>query len=623
MRNTYPPASLARERFDFLPNVLAGLTACALFMVHGSYAAAQSSDSSAQSQDPFEDLRQRIELLEKDNRDLRTALAKRPDDSFVPMFSDLEVAALPPAPNETDEDKSPEDRKLESLVDGMIRRMNAQSRAASDAQDRKLASLESKLDAALKKNPKGANGAFGNTGLLFTSNDGNFKTHFGGTAQLDFIAPQSTATNIGNFGSQTNGTQDSVTFRRLRVRADGTMYGWVDWVSEFDFAMALQDTQTTAALADNGLRNTGTAANAGNQGGNTMNVIQPTTVFMTFKDVIPNGNIRVGNQQDWFSLEHITSARYLDFMERAPIMDAFSGPNNNGYTPGVSFFGTTDNKMAGLQMGVYKNNAYDSGFPYSIGNAFEYGGRAFWTPYYDECSEGRYLVHTAFAAEYRSFNTDLGSNQTGENVRIRNRGDLRIASSTLTPNFADTGNFFALGQTLIDPELAIVWGPITIKAEYTAGWFNGARTCQQGTPNGSSKSLGGVMMSGGYAECLYALTGENAVYNRQTGVFGQFIPKNNVNFSQGQYGAWQVGMRYDWLDMNSGLITGGRNQDATLGVNWWINPNIRYQFNVVGTYINNAVPTAQAGNTIGSLQGTQFTGDGLIMTVGARMDITY
>jgi phosphate-selective porin OprO/OprP len=629
------PALLASDRRFNLTRILVGIAACTLMMFHGSYASAQST-TDEQATDPFEDLRMRIEQLERDNRDLRTALAKRPDDSFVPLVTDYDIAALPPAPDEVDADKSPEDRKLESLVDGMIRRMNAQSKAASDAQDKKLAALESKLDGALKKNPKGANGAFGPTGLLFSSNDGNFKTHFGGTAQLDFIAPESTASGITTPGGA-YANQDSTNFRRLRMRADGTMYGNIDWVSEFDFAGFVQNTANgvpgSSNLADNGLRSTGTL-NGGQQGGNTMNVIQPTTVFMTFKEVPILQNIRVGNQQDWFSIEHITSARYLDFMERAPIMDVFSGPNNNGYTPGVSVFGNTADKMAGLQLGVYKNNAYDSGYTFSLGNAFTYGGRAIWTPYYDECSDGRYLVHTGFGTEFRTFDTDLAANQNGDNVRLRSRGDLRIVSATLTPNFADTGNFYATSQEMIDPEFAVVWGPLTVQAEYTAGWFNGARTAQLGTAGAQSIALGNCFMSGGYCEALYFLTGENKTYNRQTGLFGQVVPLKNFKPSECTYGAWQTGLRYDWMDMNSGLIVGGKNQDVTLGLNWFLNPNVRFQFNVVGTYINNGANTTITSTSVppaapngsaatGAIQGSKFTGDGLIMTVGTRMDITF
>src|SRR4051812_20950157 len=80
MRIKYSPASLVCGRLYFLPRILAGLTTCALFMFHGS-------DVSAQSPDPFEDLRLRIAQLEKDNHELRTAFSKRPDDPFVPMIS--------------------------------------------------------------------------------------------------------------------------------------------------------------------------------------------------------------------------------------------------------------------------------------------------------------------------------------------------------------------------------------------------------------------------------------------------------------------------------------------------------------------------------------------------------
>lgn len=170
--------------------------------------------------------------------------------------------------------------------------------------------------------------------------------------------------------------------------------------------------------------------------------MQPTTIFMTAKDIPVLGNIGVGNQQSWFSMEHIESARFLDFMERAPIMDAFSGANNNGYAPGVSVFNNTPDKNAGLQLGFYKNNVYDSGYAFDMGNAWTLGGRAIWTPYYDEETKGRCLVHTGFGSEYRTMNRSLSPQNNGTNIRIRSRGDLRNASSTLDPNYADNPREF-------------------------------------------------------------------------------------------------------------------------------------------------------------------------------------
>lgn len=466
-----------------------------------------------------------------------------------------------------------------------------------------------------------AKGSWTNDGLTFISTNGDFKTHFGGTSQLDFVGfPR--VSNI-DFIPGGAGINESVGFRRLRLRAEGTMYSNIDWVSELDFALALQNTdQLNASAQSLGLRSFPTGV--GLQGGNTINVIQPTLAFMTIKDVPFFSNVRIGNQQDWFSLEHIESARFQDFMERSPLMDAFSGANNNGYAPGISVFRNTEDKNAGLQLGAYKNNVYDSGFTYDIGNAWMYGGRAIWTPYYDEESKGRYLVHTGFGGQYRTFNQSLTSTTAFDNVRVRSRGVLRNAASTLDPNFADTGNFYATSQTLLNPEFACVWGPWLFQAEYIASWFNGAKPAQNIDAN-----LGNVFFQGGYVESLVFLTGEHREYNRQQGVFGRVVPKETLNFKNGTFGAWQAGVRYDWLDLNSGVplnggssVNGGNASDITLGLNWFFNANARMQFNYVVSWVNNAPPATFPG-TVGALNGSRFVGDGTIQSAGMRMDFNF
>ncbi|HTI49653.1 MAG TPA: porin [Planctomycetaceae bacterium] len=453
-----------------------------------------------------------------------------------------------------------------------------------------------------------------NEGLTFSSRDGEFKTHIGGLVQLDVLGFGSPNNLISPGGA---GTQEAVEFRRLRMRFDGTMYKTIDWVFESDFALALQNTdQLSAAAPITGLRSFPTGVGA--QGGNTTNVMQPTTIFMTFKEIPILGNVRVGNQQDWFSMEHIESARFLDFMERSPMMDAFSGPNNNGYTPGISAFNNTSDMRAGAQIGIYKNNAYDSGFTYSIGDAWTYGGRIIWSPYYDEESKGRYMVHTGFGTEYRTFNDNPSPSAAFENIRVRSRGDLRNAASTLDPNYVDTGNFYATSQTLINPELAIVYGPLLIQGEYIASWMNGAFPAKN-----VNTSLGTVFFEGGYLQALYFLTGENRVYNRQQGVFNRVIPKETFNLSKGTWGAWQLGVRYDTLDLNSGTyVNGGNASDMTFGINWFLNGNARFQFNYVLSWVNNAPPVTFPG-TVGALNGARFVGDGSISSFGARMDFNF
>ena len=521
---------------------VAFVMASLLFIGAGLPASAEESSPDT-TEAEIEELKQRFELLEHENRELRSSLARHFSDSLVSPVADP-IFALPPAPQYDDESTNDEadDGSMEILVDGMLRRLNAQSQSMIEAQNQRLSDLNRQVEGLSKTPPPTRmNGSFDKGILNFGSKDGNFKFHLGGTARLISFAPQSTAANISGLGGPNeNISQDSTDFRRLRFRADGTMYRWVDWVFETEYSSWLQNTASTNSnLPDNGLRSVPGSLNGGQQGGNTQNFMMPANMFVQFKEIPVLGNIRVGNQQDWFSLDHVMGARFGDWMERAPIFDVFSGPSNNGFSPGVSVFNNAADKNTALQLGVYKNNAYDAATTFNVGNAFTYGGRAVWLPYYDEESSGRYLIHTAFGTEYRTFNVDVPAQQNGDNVRVRSRGDMRLTPRQIVGNYADTGNFFATDQAILDPEFALVYGPLTLQAEYAAGWFYGARTTQLagGVP------LDNVFFTSGYAEALYFLTGESKPYDRLRSAFTQVIPLNDFKPSEGKYGAWQVGVR--------------------------------------------------------------------------------
>ena len=44
-------------------------------------------------------------------------------------------------------------------------------------------------------------------------------------------------------------------------------------------------------------------------------------------------------------------------------------------------------------------------------------------------------------------------------------------------------------------------------------------------------------------------------------------------------GAWQVGARYCYSDLNDGPINGGIVNEVTFGLNWFLNPNMKLQWN--------------------------------------------
>ena len=45
------------------------------------------------------------------------------------------------------------------------------------------------------------------------------------------------------------------------------------------------------------------------------------------------------------------------------------------------------------------------------------------------------------------------------------------------------------------------------------------------------------------------------------------------------------------MDLNSNTVRGGRLEDETLGLNWYLGPNIRLMFNYVPANLNDS-PTA-------------------------------
>jgi phosphate-selective porin OprO/OprP len=447
------------------------------------------------------------------------------------------------------------------------------------------------------------------------SKNGDFKFKLAGRVQADAAFVQSPDPNTITSIPGGAGTKDGVFFRRLRLGGYGTMYDTIDWATEFDIANT-EFNVDPAAGGNNpptGLR----SSTAFPAGGNVMSVVAPTDVWMTFREM-PIGNVRVGNQKEMIGLEHMNSSRFLDFMERSPLQDAFNGPNNNGFTPGITAYNAIFDENMTWGAGVFKNNDYDSGFPFDVGDTnYVYNGRVTWTPWYDEASEGRYLLHTGLGSVVRTFDTNPAAYTGGTNVRIRARGDVRNMPSTLPPNYVDTGNFYATSQTLLNPELALVYGPWLFQAEYE--WCNMGGAAQvKGGP-----ALGTTQFQGGYAQVLYFLTGENRAYNRKTANFGRVVPYENMYRTKDTgfcgLGAWQLGFRYDWLDLNSGGaagVNGGNVQNFTLGLNWFLNPNTKIQFNYVNANPNSVTPVAGLNN---SLNGSHFVGNGTINSFGTRL----
>lgn len=73
----------------------------------------------------------------------------------------------------------------------------------------------------------------------------------------------------------------------------------------------------------------------------------------------------------------------------------------------------------------------------------------------------------------------------------------------------------------------------------------------------------------------FILTGESRPYNTVSGIYG-FVPVRNP-VTKGGWGTWEVLFRATRLDLDDGLLLGGRIWRVTPMINWYLTDNLRLE----------------------------------------------
>ena len=434
---------------------------------------------------------------------------------------------------------------MESLLQDLKQRVDS-----VEAENQSLRQRLDGLGAAPAKKDEGSpldmKGVWKN-GLEFTSKDKKFRVQVGGRVQFDgsfFDASNAIQTGPDGVGP----LLDGVDFRRARIKIDGTMYETIDWSTQFDFVNSQNVDPTTPARQNS-----------------VANVAVPTDLWINFGKLPIVGNFRIGNFKEYIGFEHLTSSRFLNFMERSYNQDSFTGPFNNGFSQGFGFhntYGEDENGTWGI--GMFKNNS--NGYAWGVGDG-EYAvtGRATALLLYEE--EGENLVHVGAAFSHRD--------TVNDQLRIRTRGSVRSGPPALWNVYANTGTMSANSQDLLAGEFVVVRGPWTLQSEYVASIVDQVHIGggQQGT----------AVFQGGYGEILYFLTGEHQHYEKKAAAFGRTIPHENFSLADGDncggWGAWQAGVRYNFLDLDDAGVHGNTLKTVVFGLNWYLNPNTKVQWN--------------------------------------------
>jgi phosphate-selective porin OprO/OprP len=409
-------------------------------------------------------------------------------------------------------------------------------------------------------------------GVWIESPNSDFKFHFGGMLQYDAAFYQAgpqvqfAPGGVGELG-------DGVNLRRARLRAEGTFYEVIDFVAEYEFANGFA-TSTTATQS------------------NTFLAPGPTDFYLNVKSIPVIGNVRIGNQKEPFSLEHMIGDNYLDFLERSYLFD-FAQPSrfNNGFTPGITVWNTQLGQHMTWAVGVFKNDSDLFGFGLGDGK-YAVDGRMTFLPLYED--DGNELIHVGGAASHRD--------PVNNSVQISVHESVRNAPLPLLNQIVNTGLIPCSSQDLFNAELAGVWGPLRVQAEWTGNRLSNAAL--PGNP-----VLGTAWFQGYYVEAMYFLTGEHRPYNRTTGAFDRVVPLEPYYLANAPcgwvhgLGAWEVGVRYTYLDVTNAGIKGGVLNDITVGLNWYLTSNAKLQWNY---------DWVKREDTVGN-------GDGVIQAFGMRL----
>jgi phosphate-selective porin OprO/OprP len=360
---------------------------------------------------------------------------------------------------------------------------------------------------------------FWNQGIRMESADGAFKLRLGGRLQNDWgvLAPdQDLRDTLPDEAGQGNGTE----WRRARLALSGTMYERIGTKIEFDFA------------------------------GGDANLRDAYIELLKLPYV---GTARVGHFKEPMSLDELTSDSYTMFVERS-VMNAFAPSRNTGFMVQNA---PLEQRMT-WAFGAFRSTDNSTGDGFSDDGLYNLTGRVTGLPWYQE--DGRHLLHLGMAVSQR-FLDDTS-------IQFQQRPEVALGN----PSFVNTGSIAADGAQILNPELALVYGPFSFQAEYAHTFVQATETSD---PN----------FYGLYAQASWFLTGESRPYKTSEGAFDRVVPERNFDL-KGGLGAWELALRYSRLDLDDADIDGGLLNDGTIGLSWYLNPNVRTSFNYVAANLD-------------------------------------
>jgi len=261
--------------------------------------------------------------------------------------------------------------------------------------------------------------------------------------------------------------------------------------------------------------------------------------------------LRAGQFKIPFSYEELFSDNNLDFVERS-VADNLTPSRDLGAMLHGSLFGGVVNYAGGIFNGTGQNTA-------DTNNSKDVAGRLVVYPF--KQTDIALLKNLHLGADVA-----WGEQDSGQSLRGRTDG-----------TFVFFNRINTRGDRLrYSGEVAYYTGPFTIYGEYIQ-----SEEERKGLGAGG-RDLPDLFGRGWYVTTTYMLTGE-------TKVPGQTVVPNRWATPVGRepgWGAWELAARFAQLDFRARDITGNRVNALTLGVNWYLTPNVKWLANFVQNWVS-------------------------------------
>jgi phosphate-selective porin OprO and OprP len=575
---------------------------CATWMAGVVTALGMSTTAFAQ-----ESLEQRLERLEKQNEEIRknAEILQKQNETLLKLLNNgatgQPVSTPSAAPLAADE--------VRGIVNSYLQEKEAKQAAA--------AAPVLEPDGRYKIGSDLRMGANWKNGLVLSTPNNDFSLHLGGWVQYDNVfwnqsgplmnAPGArpgakqgvgAGVSLGGIGSLEDGTY----FRRIRLQTDGNF--WENY--EYTLTLAMENNQ--------------------------FNTIGLDEFWVGVKNVPFIGTARAGHVKNAIGIEADMSgsSKSMTFLERSSYSESIE--LNQNFVTGLWLGNNYFNERATWSAVLFRpDNGASSGVYY--GND-QYGAQGRLTALQLFENDGRCLLHLGLSGGWRSGTTNNAVSSL-RSVQLRARPELRDddpagGGPTAVPNsnsnrMIDTSPIVTSNDFLLGTELLYILGPFSVQAEY--GW----NYMQDATGTLSSTgvftkfpSSQGYVFGGGYVQLAYTLTGENRSYDKRLGRLDSYYFGRQGNFTNAWFvrdedgrlnfsmGALELAARLSHVDLNDGSglnrIQGGIMDGLTLGINWYLNDNLKFQLD----YVLDHRYDVPAGVAQGSTRG-----------VGARVQLQY